>query len=104
MGNRIGEIHESTAPEQWRHVPGKLNPSDKATRGLSADEFMKDIIWLYSPSFLYEDQSKWPEQHYDVPEDAVKEKRSMLESCTTLLSEPWICCEKFSNLLKANAL
>ena len=101
VANRIGEIHESTFPEQWRHIPGKLNPSDKATRGLSADEFVKDTTWLYGPSFLYEDQSKCPEQHYDVPEDAVKEKRSVSESYSTLLSEPWICCEKFSKLLKA---
>ena len=101
VANRIGEIHESTFPEQWRHIPGKLNPSDKATRGLSADEFVKDTTWLYGPSFLYEDQSKWPEQHYDVPEDAVKEKRSVSESYSTLLSESWICCEKFSKLLKA---
>ena len=63
VANRIGEIHESTSPEQWRHIPGKLNSSDKATRGLSADEFVMDATWLYGPSFLYEDQSKWPEQH-----------------------------------------
>ena len=94
--NRIGEIHESTFLEQWHHIPGKLNPSDKATRGLSADEFVKDTTWLYGPSFLYEDQSKWPEQHYDVPEDAVKEKRSVSESYSTLLSWSWICCEKNS--------
>ena len=98
MANRIGEIHESTSPEQWRQVPGKLNPNDKAT--LSSDEFVKAITWLYGPSLLYKDESKWPEQHYDVPEDAVKEKNSMLESYITLLSEPWICCEKFSKLLK----
>ena len=53
----------------------KLNPSGKATRGLSADEFVKDTTWLYRTSFLYGDQSKWPEQHYDVPEEALKEKR-----------------------------
>ena len=104
VANRIGEIHESTFPEQWRHIPGKLNPSDKATRGLSADEFVKDTTWLYGPSFLYEDQSKWPEQHYDVPEDAVKKKRSVSESYSTLLSESWICCEKFSKLLKAKRM
>ena len=69
--NRIGEIHESTSPEEWRHIPGKLNPSDKAARGLSADGVVKDTTWVSGPSFLYEDQSKWPEQHYDVPEDAV---------------------------------
>ena len=91
VANRIGEIHESTFPEQWRHIPGNLNPSDKATRGLSADEFVKDTTWLYGSSFLYEDQSKWPEQHYDVPEDAMKAKRSVSESYSTLLSEPWIC-------------
>ena len=47
VANRIGEIHESTSPEQWRHIPGKLNPGDKATRGLSADKFVKDTTCLY---------------------------------------------------------
>ena len=105
VANRIVEIHESTSPKQWRHIPGKLNPSDKlVTRGLSADEFVKDTTWLYGLSFLYEDQSKWPEQHYDVPEDAVKEKGSVSECYSTLLSGPWICCEKFSKLLKVKCV
>ena len=76
----ITHLSEPTSPEQWRHVPGKLNPGANATRGLSADEFAKDTTWLYGASFLYEDQSKWPEQHYDVPEDAVKEKKSILKA------------------------
>ena len=33
IGNRIGEICESSTPTQWRFVPGKLNPADMTTGG-----------------------------------------------------------------------
>ena len=36
VANRIGEIQRTTSPEQWRHVPGTVNPEDLRTRGLSA--------------------------------------------------------------------
>ena len=62
VANRVGEIHDSVSPTQWRHVPGKYNPADKATRGLTAKELVNDREWLFGPSFLYENPSKWPEQ------------------------------------------
>ena len=41
MANRIGEIHRYTNPEQWRHIPGDINPADLLTRGLTATDLDK---------------------------------------------------------------
>ena len=35
VANRIDEIQQTTSPEQWRHIPGTVNPADMTTRGLS---------------------------------------------------------------------
>ena len=32
VANRIAEIHESTDKNQWRHIPGDMNPADLVTR------------------------------------------------------------------------
>ena len=37
VANRIqGKIQRTTSPEQWRQLPGTVNPADLPTRGLSA--------------------------------------------------------------------
>ena len=56
--------------QEYDDVPGKYNPADKATRGLTAKELVNDKEWLFGPSFLYEDPSKWPEQHFEDSKEA----------------------------------
>lgn len=59
--NRLGEIKEETSPEQWRHVPGLLNPADDLSRGVAASSLHAEHRWYRGPSFLYEPESNWPQ-------------------------------------------
>ena len=58
--NRIGEIQRTTSPEQWRHVPGTVNPADLPTRGLSAVALAESEVWMEGAASLKNDESTWP--------------------------------------------
>ena len=60
VANRIAEIRDSTSPDQWRHVPGPLNPADDCSRGLVITELNTDGRWFRGPSFLQKAEVYWP--------------------------------------------
>lgn len=60
VANRIGEIQRTTSPEQWRHIPGTMNPADLPTRGLTATVLAESEVWMEGPAFLKDDESTWP--------------------------------------------
>ena len=60
MANRVGEIRESSEPHQWRHVPGKQNPADDCSRGLSATNLTSNHRWFKGPPFLSQPEDRWP--------------------------------------------
>ena len=39
VANRVAVIRDDSAPRQWNHVSGDMNPADDASRGLAADIF-----------------------------------------------------------------
>jgi hypothetical protein len=54
-----------TEPEEWRFVPGKLNPADEATQSVIEEEGLSQR-WLKGPEFLFQPESEWPK---DLPLD-----------------------------------
>ncbi|GFV04951.1 uncharacterized protein TNCV_1368561 [Trichonephila clavipes] len=48
------EIRSLTDKDSWRHCPGKDNPSDLLTRGMSADSLINCEKWWKGLSFLQE--------------------------------------------------
>lgn len=60
VANRVSDILEQGHIVQWRHVSGKENPADCASRGLDIISLQHHPLWWKGPSWLSQHQSKWP--------------------------------------------
>ncbi|XP_043190423.1 uncharacterized protein LOC122364269 [Amphibalanus amphitrite] len=83
VANRLAEIHELTHNACWLHVPGKLNPADDCSRGVSVLMLSQDGRWLTGPTFLREDVSQWPPQEELAQLAQDEEMRDALVFTTT---------------------
>jgi hypothetical protein len=62
VAHRVQEIQLHSKPSQWRYCPSKENPADLLTRGKRMQELQENVCWWGGPSWLGEDQQKWPVQ------------------------------------------
>ncbi|XP_054287927.1 uncharacterized protein LOC129003652 [Macrosteles quadrilineatus] len=74
--NRVSIIQETEPLARWRYVPGKENPADCASRGLSPKALVDHKLWSSGPSWLAEDSVNWPMSSDELAEEAVSEQRS----------------------------
>ena len=58
--HRVGEIHEFSAPNQWRYVPTDVNSADLGTRGLTVQELASADLWWNGPEFLKKSRQDRP--------------------------------------------
>ncbi|XP_053667104.1 uncharacterized protein LOC128716206 [Anopheles marshallii] len=56
VAHRVSEILETSAMDQWRWVPTKENPADRATKITATDD-----VWKHGPSFLLQQETMWPQ-------------------------------------------
>jgi len=75
IANRVNEIHDASAPEQWRHVPRSLNPADEGLRGIEIHSLKPNCRWLSVPKFLLQPEDQWPVQEIGNIPDNDKEIR-----------------------------
>ena len=68
VANRVQHIRSRTDPSQWRHAHSAENPADEASRGISADEFLRNSKWLRGPDFLWEQNIQEKEEVLDTEE------------------------------------
>ncbi|GFW74544.1 integrase catalytic domain-containing protein [Trichonephila clavipes] len=59
VSNRIKEITKISSPENWRHVPGRMDPADVLSRGCSP-RYLLESKWFEGPEWLLEDAITWP--------------------------------------------
>ena len=75
VANRVGEIQTMTNPYQWRYVPTKDNPADHLTRGLTASVLTCSEQWWKGPEFLHMAEEEWPENRFEMSNDAISEQK-----------------------------
>ena len=57
IANKLTKIHENSYPDNWRHIPAKMNPADHGTRDLNTSDIPK--LWLQPADFLSTPQKSW---------------------------------------------
>lgn len=88
VSNRVKEIQTLTSDAAWHHCPGKENPADMLTRGVSISTLVNSERWLKGPDFL---RDKIPEIATEivVPVDEYKselKKNFCLENSNDLVT------------------
>lgn len=89
VGNRVKEIRQLTSPEQWRYVPGEMNPADVVSRGCLLSTYLK-LAWWEGPHWLKDSSDTWPAT------ELVSTNMEAKDTTTSLVST--VACEKDENL------
>lgn len=102
VGNRVQEVCTLTKVEDWRHVPGAMNPADLPSRGCTPSQLLKSR-WWEGPAWLRGPAETWPSQEEDVDEDEVLKERKKGSTAAQLVSTeeevPWYA-RKYSSYYK----
>ena len=53
---------KQTDKREWGHCPGKENPADFGTRGLTASKLQSSDLWWHGPQWLWGPKDGWPEK------------------------------------------
>ena len=61
VANCVAQIQWESNPDQWRHIPGEINPANLPTRGLAATKLCHNDSWMCGPNFLTNGEP-WPER------------------------------------------
>ena len=62
VANRVSLIHNYSSENQWKHVTSEDNPADFSSRGLSSKSAEKVKMYFNGPTFLWNEEDKWPVQ------------------------------------------
>ncbi|GFR31908.1 uncharacterized protein TNCT_440791 [Trichonephila clavata] len=77
--NRVEKIQKLSTPSDCHHCPGKENPADFLTRGLSVKNFKKCDSWWNGPHWLHQPEENWPKSKVEGVEEKNIELRRKSE-------------------------
>nr|XP_039251003.1 uncharacterized protein LOC120328550 [Styela clava] len=69
VANRVQQIHDLSKSDTWFYIDSSANPSDDASRGISARELLYDSRWLRGPEFLWQQDQSWKSSLYKADEE-----------------------------------
>ncbi|XP_068741884.1 uncharacterized protein [Montipora capricornis] len=98
VANRVAEIHETSSPGQWHHIPGVINPADDGSRGVSAQYFHAGCRWWLGPKFLWEPEHTWPNVPVeDLQDDDVEVRKSSTVMLTSYAPQFDLSLQRYSS-------
>ncbi|GIY41731.1 reverse transcriptase [Caerostris extrusa] len=100
VNNRVKEIRSLSKKEYWRHIPGKLNPADIASRGCTL-QHLSQYGWWEGPEFLKASPEAWPKSEFSPNEEliAAEMKKKIIVDLSVKIEKPeWF--ERFSSFSK----
>ncbi|GIY52639.1 endonuclease [Caerostris darwini] len=100
VNNRVREIRSLSKKEYWRHIPGKLNPADIASRGCTLQHLLQ-YGWWEGPEFLKAFPEAWPKSEFSPNEDliAAEMKKKIIVDLSVKIEKPeWF--ERLSSFSK----
>ena len=76
----------------FKHCPGRDNPANIPSRGMSPTDLMMEPSWLNGPNWLYKSQGDELEsQDPSVPEECLSEMKGTQDTHNLLTSAPSSC-------------
>ncbi|GIY18772.1 reverse transcriptase, partial [Caerostris darwini] len=100
VNNRVREIRSLSKKEYWRHIPGKLNPADIASRGCTLQHLLQ-YGWWEGPEFLKAFPESWPKSEFSPNEEliAAEMKKKIIVDLSVKIEKPeWF--ERLSSFSK----
>lgn len=105
--NRVTEIRRLIPPTCWRHCPGKENPADIPSRGITPLELSTRVLWHVGPPWLVkgEPSISTSDEEIQLPAECLSELRSndqqlvhgLLTAGTASRLSQMIDCKKFGS-------
>ena len=100
--NRVSEIRNLVAAENWNHCAGTTNPADLPSRGLTIQELSVSRLWHVGPEWLPSTASKAENSEVvAMPEECKKELKAKNLSTHSMLSSG--CTHGIGELIDASA-